>query len=525
MRVMDRHIIQQLYNECAVIRAKSKWYHPLMTASSHLPADYLPRQRLWHLVHDQIEPPTCKMCNNLVKWDSAQPVAKQRYRTYCSRKCEHNDPDIKEAKKRSELERYGKGRASVVAKTEATNLQRYGSRYAIQQDAYKSKQIGTVQERYGVNNVSQTPNFLSTRESTMYDTYGVRSYAQLHLEESVREKVNDQEWLHTEHVINKKSIATIAEELGVNGEVVSRALRHYSIPVTFSPTDSAPENQLVQYVQSITTDIIVGDRSIIAPKHLDIFIPTKNLAIEFNGTYWHSELCGRDSRYHINKTEACLSRGVQLIHISDVDWAQKRYIVESMIANKLGSTGTRYYARKCSVEIIPYKRAATFLETNHLQGASKSSVNIGLVSKGDLLCLMTFSKPRYSKNHEWELHRFCNKLDSTVVGGASKLFKHFVAQYAPNSVISYSDRRHSTGHTYHELGFKHTHNSKPSYKYFHKSNATNLLSRVQFQKHKLKELLPTFDESASEWENMRTNGYNRIWDCGNGVWEWVKPTL
>ena len=41
---------------------------------------------------------------------------------------------------------------------------------------------------------------------------------------------------------------------------------------------------------------------------------------------------------------------------------------------------------------------------------------------------------------------------------------------------------------------------------------------MSFQKHKLKKLLPLFDEKLSEWENMKNNGFDRIWDCGNDKW-------
>ena len=47
------------------------------------------------------------------------------------------------------------------------------------------------------------------------------------------------------------------------------------------------------------------------------------------------------------------------------------------------------------------------------------------------------------------------------------------------------------------------------------------MSRIQFQKHKLKDKLETFDPNITEWENMKANGYDRIWDCGNMVFEKV----
>lgn len=49
-----------------------------------------------------------------------------------------------------------------------------------------------------------------------------------------------------------------------------------------------------------------------------------------------------------------------------------------------------------------------------------------------------------------------------------------------------------------------------------------LESRIKYQKHKLLKLLKAFSPSLTEWENMKNNGYDRIWDCGNDVWIWNK---
>ncbi len=47
-------------------------------------------------------------------------------------------------------------------------------------------------------------------------------------------------------------------------------------------------------------------------------------------------------------------------------------------------------------------------------------------------------------------------------------------------------------------------------------------SRLQFQKHKLKNILENFDPNLTEWENMQLNGFDRIWDCGNLVFSYSK---
>jgi hypothetical protein len=86
-------------------------------------------------------------------------------------------------------------------------------------------------------------------------------------------------------------------------------------------------------------------------------------------------------------------------------------------------------------------------------------------------------------------------------------------------LISYADKRFSIGNVYFKNGFTLINESKLNYFYFKEDNCSDLFSRVQFQKHKLKDKLEFFDETKTEWENMIENKYNRIWDCGNYVFE------
>ena len=154
-----------------------------------------------------------------------------------------------------------------------------------------------------------------------------------------------------------------------------------------------------------------------------------------------------------------------------------------------------------------------------MQGFSGSNVKLGLFYKDELVSIMTFDKTKFNKKYEWEITKFCNKKFISVIGGASKLYKYFVDNYKPNSIIGYADRRYSNGDLYKQLGFEFSHNSAPNYWYFKLPDMT-LYSRVKFQKHKLINLLENFDNNKSEIENMLNNGYLRIFDCGNMIYTW-----
>jgi hypothetical protein len=262
---------------------------------------------------------------------------------------------------------------------------------------------------------------------------------------------------------------------------------------------------------------------------LDIYLPNKKIAFEFDGLYWHSlqilKNKNKTEKYHLNKTKMCKDNDIQLIHIFEDEWNNKRNIVKSRIKNLLGIYDKIIYARKCSIELIDYKSTFEFLEENHIQGNIKSSINIGLKYNNTLIAIMTFGKNRIalgskSKDNCYELLRFCTKQGYHVIGGASKLLKYFEKNYNVKKLISYADYRWSCGNMYHKLGFKLTHISKPNYWYL-EPNCLKRIHRFNFRKSVLKNKLNKFDEKLSEKENMINNNYKIIYDCGNMVFEKV----
>jgi hypothetical protein len=186
-----------------------------------------------------------------------------------------------------------------------------------------------------------------------------------------------------------------------------------------------------------------------------------------------------------------------------------------MIHSKLGLS-KRIYARHTRVREVSSVVTKQFLSMNHLQGQSNSSINLGLYHHGDLVALMTFGKPRFNSNYDWELIRYCGLLETNVVGGASKLLKHF-RKNNNGLILSYANREHSNGKLYEALGFELINEAQPNYQWW---KGNQMLKRYATQKHKLPKLLnETFDSSKTESENMFANGYRRIWDCGNLVYE------
>ena len=253
-------------------------------------------------------------------------------------------------------------------------------------------------------------------------------------------------------------------------------------------------------------DIETNSRSIIPPYELDVVIPSKKIAIEYNGLYWHSESAGKNKSYHLLKYQLCKEAGFRLIQIWENEWTQKKDIVKSIILSAIGIYERKIGARQCNIENIDVTTARQFYDNNHIQGFYGGK-HKGLLYKGELVSMMTI---KYHDNH-CSLERFVNKRGYRVMGAFSKLLKSFNID---KPIETFSDLRYFTGGVYSKNGFTFLYNSDPNYFYF-KNGSSILFHRRYFQKHKLSRRLKSFNNEMSEYENMLFNGYHRIWDCGN----------
>ena len=282
------------------------------------------------------------------------------------------------------------------------------------------------------------------------------------------------------------------------------------------------EKEVRSFIERLGVSVEPNNRTILNGKEIDIYLPQHKIGIECDGLRWHNET-HKDKNFHLMKTLYANKEGIRLIHIFEDEWKQKRAIVESILKNILGKCQRKIYARQCSIiELSPHDKRV-FIDENHIQGDTKSKVNLGLYKNDELVCVMTFGKPRVNlggrcSEGEWELVRFCNKLDTTVVGGASKLLSHFRKHYFYKKITSYCDKRWSNGNMYEKLGFTNDHDSKPNYFYVVNQNREN---RFKYRKNVLVE--QGFDKNKSEHEIMFDRKIYRIYDCGTKVYVLNNP--
>ena len=283
---------------------------------------------------------------------------------------------------------------------------------------------------------------------------------------------------------------------------------------------SLAETEISEYIQGLVFDVIEKDRSVLDGYEIDILVPSQHIGIEFDGLKWHSDQF-KDEKYHVNKTDECMRAGIRLIHIFEDEWLHQKDIVKSMLSSIFGKVERKIYARKCTISKVDAKVKSEFLKDNHIQGDVVSLVNIGLFFGDELVSLMCFGRPRLSLGRkkgsagEYELLRFCSKLNTSVIGGASKMFKYFIDEYQPNAITSYCDRRWSVGNVYTKLGFTFSHTSQPNYYYVRGTNREN---RFRYRKSVL--VKEGYDASKTEKEIMKERGIDRIYDCGSYVFKW-----
>lgn len=371
---------------------------------------------------------------------------------------------------------------------------------------YKNFSIKDIQKIYGIG------------QKTLYDWF---QYYDIDIIDhsikvsSVKKRIfNDRFDLKREEIEQdyKKCgcIGNLAKKYHCSYNTIKKLLKMYDIEIIF-PKTSIGQNQVYDYIKSLgINDVILNDRKTISPLELDIYIPSKNFAIEYCGNYFHSETFGnKDKNYHLIKHNLCKEKNIKLITIFDSEWKTKNDIIKSIIKNKLGKITNKIYARKTVFKEV--NSTKQFENENHLQGYRPAEKYYALYYNNEIVMSLSIGKSRFNKNYDYEIIRMTTKKDTVVVGGISKIFNNIDIQ---GSILTYSDNRFGDGNGYLNIGFEKLYESSPNYFYFHKSDCNTLYSRNKFQKHKIENV----DKNKTEYQNMLDRGYDRIWDCGNSVY-------
>lgn len=505
---------------------------------------------------------TCPTCKRNFTHEKRKP------KTYCSKPCAANSPEVKEKNRSGVIAafeaKYGGHPMAVNADTKEafkeTMLEKYGVEHAPQMAEFVKKVKSTKKQRYGdenynnhtqakntclskygADNYRKTSEYKTKYEATCLKKYGIKHASQTPLR---KEQINSsnfkqahklsmfKKFVESEKFKNFEPLFSIEEYAGVTvahnrpykfkckrcgGENDYNLAKQYLRCPVCDSTLSTFQSEVADYIKTLVPNepIVINNRTILSPLEIDILLPNKNVAIETNGLYWHAEISGgKNKNYHINKTKLALAKGVRLIHISENEWRDKQFAVKLILKSLL--LKPTILSSEVTVRHITPNEKQSFLETYHLQGNDASMVRLGLFDKESLVAVMTFSKSKFEKTHCWEISRYCSiqPINPTI------LFSAFLKEYSPKIVIAHCDRRYFSGETYMALGFRFIKHTAPAYHYIIDGYRTTE-PKFNWQKSKLSKKLLSFDPTLSEWDNMKMNGFDRIWDCGHSKWIWV----
>lgn len=508
-----------------ILRLHPDLYDAILMATLFLPSDTSTRARIHAIRSNMSSTPTCETCGKGTTFNERTG----KFNSFCPNvkgsTCVSASDRVRKQQESTTLERYGVTNPSksrdVCSKRLSTMQERYGGTSPMASDDVKNKQKATLKARHGVTNASNVPGATDARKATNLAKYGATSFIGSKVPDAAIASLSNRQYC--EDNIRDFTIDEIAQILRVSSHTVRKYLHLHSIDTNIaSRSGTSPERDIMRFFESVGIAYEYNNRTLIPHGQLDFVIPSHKLAVEYVDIYTHSELAGNRRMYHRDKTISCNHAGYRLIQVLSSEWYSIRPVVLSRLKNALGLTDV-VYGRSCSIKQLSTPEAQVFFTDTHIQGFAAGTVYFGLEHDGKLVAAMSFCKSRFNNQYEWELLRYSSAVGVRVVGGASKLFTHFMRAHLPASVISYCDLRWGTGNLYRALGFNEIKVSPPNYFYFRRTDGTHqLMSRQVFQKHKLRARLESFDEACTEWQNMQNNGFDKIWDCGNGVWAWVK---
>jgi len=485
-------------------------------------------QRLFCLYDNIRTPPKCDVCGGYNVYSPKRKYENNPYSgwtLYCSKECAYRSERRMENFKKSMADAHGVEFSAqskdLLKKKEDTMLARYGVRHAIQSEDLKEKIETTMIDRYGCKYSYESPEITDKIKTTMIERYGFEHALQ---NEEIKEKarlseqkkalgdkfyiLSDKEKMCSLFKEADRNCKILASKIGVSVFSIYKWLSYHEIPTTGAQS-SKGELEVCEFLDSLGVSYERTNKDILGGKHLDIFIREKNLAIEFNGLYFHSTKF-KNRGYHKEKTMKCLKQDINLIHIWSDQWDDeiKREIIKNKIRIELGLyEGKRVYARNTTVRETTHKATKDLLNINHIQGSATGSLYLGCYDNNsdNIVGCMIFRK---RQNGVWELVRFCT--DRLVVGCFSKMLKFFMRTNEWCEIISYADMSISRGGVYEKNGFDKIKITQPSM--FYTKDGIRY-GRGMFMKKKLK-YLPNYSDTKTEKQIMEENGFLQVFDSG-----------
>jgi len=426
-------------------------------------------------------------------------------------------PEYKDKIKQTNIEKYGHStnllNAECIDKIKNTLISRYGVDNPSKSSKIREKTEKTNLEKYGNVCSLQATEIRDKIIERNQNLYGVSFFHRAMFNEIQEEFLSDKNRFIDE--VSKYGVLAVSKKYDIHPDRICTRLNTWGI--SYDKRYSKPEEFIKKILDDENIEYDFRNRKIISPYELDFVIPNMCIAIEVCGLYWHSEKF-IDKNYHIKKLELCAEKGYDLITIFSDEIDNTPNIVISRLRHILKCNNKAIYARKCIIKEIDMNISKEFLNKYHLMGNAKSKIKLGAFFENQLVAVMTFNENRQftgDKSKYIELVRFAVAIP--VTGIASKMFNYFIKNYNFEKIVTYADRRWSTGNMYKKLGFIQTKVSLPNYWYTQKFIERE--HRYNYTKARLVEL--GYDKTLSETEIMKQAGYSKVWDCGTIRFEYT----
>lgn len=285
---------------------------------------------------------------------------------------------------------------------------------------------------------------------------------------------------------------------------------------------SVPQHDLNAWITSLGIKTVQGDRTVLPPTEIDVWIPSAKLGVEYHGLYWHSEPADRAERKHAHarKYEAARAAGIRVLQVYEDEWRNRRFAVEHLVLGALGMV-PRIGARELRVEVIPKRSADKFYDRYHVQGAASQGIHYALMGVRGPVSVMTFASRASQRGAagattgQWELSRFASSM--RVAGGASRLWAAFLADHNPAGVVTYCDHRYFDGGVYTHLGFTAVH-TKVDYEYVWNGDRWRKSFGVKANLYKHLGIEP--EAGDTETKLAVKLGARRLWNAGRTTFHW-----
>jgi hypothetical protein len=498
-------------------------YNKLMNyVKEHNLYEYTFKEKIWYFMNGVKDHPHCEQCNKKIKFGRSLT---EGYNRFCTITCANKHESHIENGKQTNLKNHGVTCSlqipEIVENTRLFMLETYGVENLVQNTEYMKQ---CFINKYGVSHPVHVPEFKNKIKETMLERYGVENYLMMdgikELSMASRLRTFMEKYKHLEIIsIVKDEITIKCDDCGSiypisRGNLYHRNNFKVKICTVCNPLftgESFHEKEIFEYTQSLLPNIFVkgNDRDILGGKELDIYIPSYNLAIEYNGLYWHSTE-KVDNDYHLNKTIKCEEQGIQLIHVFQDEWIYKQEMVKDLIKSTLGLNINTIDSELCVIKYVELDDSISFVEENNIQGSAYSDINIGLFYEEQLVSLINF---KALDDDCYEMVRITNKIGLKIINGFDKILKSFIDVFKVKNIVSLLDRRLFNDKVYKTLGFEFVEYLEPVYWYFEDYYRFYRFYDNSFLKDYL---LIENDSNKTEFEIMDENEIFRIYDCGYG---------